>query len=181
MLIHNAIQPLKITDYTLATRPFTQWKKRQVPALFIFEIAGIWFLSYAAVGISSFPFPVSLTTLLTALLASFRLLVFDRSLTALVIGTGEAAERVRRRIIAEHAELEMTVAGFIPISRGQDSVPRRLILHTTNFRALMMKCKYDVILVAPDEELPPWAMHELLDCKLEGIDLICESDLCKQS
>ena len=90
----------------------------------------------------------------------------------LVLGSGKRAAtmaQLRRRV--DHRGF--FIVGFVHINGEHDSVDKeRIIASDSNLIALAQRYEADEVVVAMDDRRRGFPVHELLDCKMSGIEVV---------
>ncbi len=90
----------------------------------------------------------------------------------LVLGTGKRASslaQLRRRV--DHRGFK--IVGFVHIRGEHDVVDKeRIVESDTSLLATAMRLEVDEIVVAMDDRRRGFPVHELLDCKMSGIEVV---------
>ncbi|MGB5338703.1 MAG: TIGR03013 family XrtA/PEP-CTERM system glycosyltransferase, partial [Gammaproteobacteria bacterium] len=96
--------------------------------------------------------------------------VFKRR--ALVLGAGDRARNIRRE--DEKPQLiGVDVVGYTQMEKGNDVISdRRLFKHDKPLRDIVREENIDEIILAVDDRRKGMPVAELLDCKMDGVDVI---------
>lgn len=91
---------------------------------------------------------------------------------ALVLGAGKRA----RHIMALEKELPLLgveVVGYAHMDRGHDVISdRRVFTHDKPLREIVRDRKIDEIILAVDDRRKTMPVHEILDCKMDGVGVL---------
>lgn len=136
----------------------------------IYYFAPVFFLGRGALALTLL---VSFVGILAVRLALFRIFnAYDLRMRVLILGAGETADLVR--VAEESGDLDsLNVTGYMPMP-GDRQVSKGITLVNTPGALVKYVAdkQIDVIVLAMDERRNGLPVHDLLDCKMGGIDVI---------
>ncbi|MGD8630431.1 MAG: TIGR03013 family PEP-CTERM/XrtA system glycosyltransferase [Gammaproteobacteria bacterium] len=140
------------------------------PLSFIFYVApdlSVWrgpaFLSFA----------ISLVGIVIVRLIFFRIVdrgIFKRRL--LVLGAGKNACEIRT-IQGSPALKGLDIVGYMHVSKDHDVIEDRFVIHSDgHLRDIVREHQIEEIVLAVDDRRKALPVHEILDCKMDGVTVI---------
>ena len=171
-------RPQITRDENSSSQPlWPAWSSELLSSRALAEFAGYWLASYGTLAISGFEYHGTLAAGIALTLVYSRRSFFHQRSSALVIGAGQEAERVRRYIAANSKSGLLHVNGFVPLSGEEAFVPQGSIMVNDDFYTLLRASRSKLLIIAPDGTLSSAEVQQILDCKLKGVKLICASSL----
>ena len=91
---------------------------------------------------------------------------------ALVLGAGKRAHHIRQ-LETELPLLGVEVVGYAHMDRDHDVIDdRRVFAHDKTLREIVSEKKVDEIILAVDDRRKAMPVHEVLDCKMDGVNVL---------
>ena len=91
---------------------------------------------------------------------------------ALVLGAGKRACHIRQ-LEKDLPILGIEVAGYAHMDRDHDVIDdHRVFTHEKPLREIVREKKIDEIILAVDDRRKSMPVHEILDCKMDGVDVL---------
>ena len=148
----------------------------RVLASFLFAVFPLSFIFYAVPEISVWrgpallAFGISLLAIVTVRLIFFR--VVDQKLfkrRVLVLGTGKNAGEIRK-LEGKPPMQGISVMGYVHMSRDHDVIGEERVINLSRpLRDIVRENHIDEIVVALDDRRKSLPVHEILDCKMDGV------------
>jgi len=168
----------------LYDRASWSWEGRSAMILrvlttFLFAIFPLSFIFYVAPDLSVWrgpallSFAISLVGIISARLIFFRIVdhvVFKRRV--LVLGAGKYASEIRK-LENEPSLQGIEIVGYVHINRDIDVVEDKRVIHLDRpLRDIVSENQIDEIVLAVDDRRKALPVHEILDCKMDGVTVI---------
>lgn len=151
----------------------------RVLACFMFAVFPLSFIFYIAPALSVWRGPALLSFVISLLgIISVRLIFFavvDAAVfkrRVLVLGAGKNALEIHK---LENSRLlqGIDVVGYVHINRDHDVIDDQRVLHTDGpLRDIVREKQIDEIVLAVDDRRKALPVHEILDCKMDGVIVI---------
>jgi len=148
----------------------------RVLASFLFAVFPLSFIFYAVPELSVWrgpallAFGISLLAIVSARLIFFR--VVDQKLfkrRVLVLGAGKNACEIRK-LEGKPSMQGILVMGYVPMSGDHDVIGEGRVINLSRpLRDIVRENRVDEIVVALDERRKSLPVHEILDCKMDGV------------
>jgi sugar transferase (PEP-CTERM system associated) len=148
----------------------------RVLASFLFAVFPLSFIFYAVPEISVWrgpallAFGISLLAIVSVRLIFFR--VVDQKLfkrRVLVLGTGKNAGEIRR-LEGKPSMQGISVMGYVHMGRDHDVIDEGRVINLDRpLRDIVRDNRVDEIVVALDDRRKSLPVHEILDCKMDGV------------
>ena len=111
--------------------------------------------------------------------ASVRFIVYrlmeDETLKrqVLVFGAGSAADFILKNLRRKSDQKGFRILGYLPIGDEKIQVPMERVVQTTgSIHEIAGRLQADEIVIAPDDRRKNFPLHDLLNCKMSGIDIV---------
>jgi sugar transferase (PEP-CTERM system associated) len=137
-------------------------------------------------GINSLVIMISLLSVLI-IRAGFFHIVDAKALRrrVLLIGAGAKAKLIFDRVVSDSARQSFELVGFLPGERDDIQVDTRLLIdYDGAFADYVLEQRIDEIVVAPDDRRFGFggkvSMHQLLDCKMNGANVVEALSFCEK-
>jgi sugar transferase (PEP-CTERM system associated) len=151
----------------------------RVLAAFLFAVFPLSFIFYVAPELSVWrgpallSFVISLIGVISARLIFFRVvdhMVFKRRV--LVLGAGKNAGEIRK--LEGGPSLQgIDIVGYVHLNRDHDVIEDKRVIHLDRpLRDIVSKHEIDEIVLAVDDRRKALPVHEILDCKMDGVKVI---------
>jgi len=151
----------------------------RVLAAFVFAVFPLSFVVYVAPELSVWrgpallSFVLSLVGIISVRLIFFRIVdhvVFKRRV--LVLGAGKNACEIRR--LEGMPSLQgIDIVGYVHINRDHDVIEDARVIHLDRpLRDIVRENQIDEIVLAVDDRRKALPVHEILDCKMDGVTVI---------
>jgi len=160
------------------------WKGRtamllRVLACFLFAIFPLSFIFYVAPELSVWRGPALLSLMLSLAgvigvrMIFFRVVnhsVFKRRI--LVLGAGKNACEIRN--LEESPALQgIDIVGYVHMNRDHDVIEERRVIHLEGpLQGIVREHQIEEIVLAVDDRRKAMPVHEILDCKMDGVTVI---------
>ena len=180
-IVFALVMMLSMIGLGLYVRSSWSWEGRsamflRVLACFVFAIFPLSFVFYVAPELSVWRGPALLSLVVSLVgIISVRLIFFgvvDQELfkrRVLVLGAGKNACEIRK-LEGKPALHGISVVGYAHMSRDHDVVENeRVINPDCPLRDVVREHQVDEIVVALDDRRKSLPVHELLDCKMDGV------------
>ncbi len=91
----------------------------------------------------------------------------------LVLGAGPRAAEIGRRLRRKADRRGCHIVGYVHVAGEQDAVdPRQVIRHDVPLLELARRMQIDEIVVAVEDRRKRFPLHEILDCRMSGIEVL---------
>ena len=178
------IMILSMIALGLYDRASWSWEGRSAMILrvftaFLFAVFPLSFVFYVAPDLSVWrgpallSFGISLVGVISARLIFFRVVdhvVFKRRV--LVLGAGKNAREIRK-LEGKPSLQGIDIVGYVHISRDHDVIDDKRVIHPGRpLRDIVSENQIDEIVLAVDDRRKALPVHEILDCKMDGVTVI---------
>ncbi len=151
----------------------------RVLASFLFAVFPLSFIFYVAPELSVWrgpallSFVISLVGIISVRLVFFRVVdtaVFKQRV--LVLGAGKNACEIRK-LEGESSLQGIDIVGYVHVSRDHDVIEDKRVVHLDHpLRDIVSENQIDEIVLAVDDRRKALPVHEILDCKMDGVTVI---------
>ena len=151
----------------------------RVLASFVFAVFPLSFIFYVAPELSVWRGPAllslvfSLVGIISVRLIFFRIVdhvVFKRRV--LVLGAGKNACEIRK-LEGKPSLQSIDIVGYVHINRDHDVIENERVIHLDHpLRDIVRENQIDEIVLAVDDRRKALPVHEILDCKMDGVTVI---------